>query len=541
MRTAHAHGHRDRRGVLATPIARLPFVREADEAVRSAAAERRVLSRRRRDPRRRAARRGADAIHPGYGFLSENADFAAGVSPTPGSSASARPPDVDARAWASSSRRKRIAQRGRRAGRARLPATEAIRGCSSDGASVGYPAARQGLRGRRRQGHARRARAPDELAEASRGARARRSAASATTRVFLERYVERPRHVEIQILGDTHGNVVHLVRARVLDPAPPPEDHRGGAVAVRRRRALRARWATPRSRSAGRSATSAPARSSSSSTPHGEFFFLEVNTRLQVEHPVTEASPASTSCAADPRRARASRSPFTQDDDRRSRARHRGARSTPRTRRAASSRAPARSTAFATGACRARALVDSGVEAGSVVGPTSTRCWPRSSRTRRPAPRRPPAGDGAARGCRSHGVTTNRDSLVADPALARPSPRATPPRTSSTSIPSCSTRVPTDARRRHLVTCALALLDPEPVFGQPSTSGRRVRRRVTRVAQRRGRPRVVHVRYRDGADEVVTTLARSWRREGATYWIALDTGGPVTAAQTIADDPRFER
>jgi biotin carboxyl carrier protein len=49
------------------------------------------------------------------------------------------------------------------------------------------------------------------------------------------------------------------------------------------------------------------------------------------------------------------------------------------------------------------------------------------------------------------------------------------------------------------------------------------------------------VRYRDGADDVVTTLARSWGREGPAYWIALDTDGPVTAAQTIATDPRFER
>ena len=54
-------------------------------------------------------------------------------------------------------------------------------------------------------------------------------------RVFIEKFVEQPRHIEIQVLGDAHGNVRLPQRARVLDPAPPPEGDRGGAVAVHQR------------------------------------------------------------------------------------------------------------------------------------------------------------------------------------------------------------------------------------------------------------------------------------------------------------------
>ena len=105
-------------------------------------------------------------------------------------------------------------------------------------------------------------------------------------RLYVERYVERPRHIEVQVLGDAHGNVVHLfdrecsVQRRfqkIVEEAPSPAlDEKSAGVSARSRSALRA---PP--------AIATPARSSSS-TARGDSYFLEMNTRLQVEHPVTE-------------------------------------------------------------------------------------------------------------------------------------------------------------------------------------------------------------------------------------------------------------
>ena len=81
-------------------------------------------------------------------------------------------------------------------------------------------------------------------------------------RVFIEKFIESPRHIEIQMLGDQHGNIVYLERARMLDPAPPPEGGRGSAVAVRHARRCARRWASRRRAGRARSAITAPARSS---------------------------------------------------------------------------------------------------------------------------------------------------------------------------------------------------------------------------------------------------------------------------------------
>ena len=231
----------------------------------------------------------ADAIHPGYGFLSENAAFAAAV--------------IDAGLiWVGPTPRQ-IARMGDKIAAKRWPRSTACRCCPSvelagDAPSTWrvpqardrLPAAGQGGGRRRRPGHARRARRATSSPTPSIGGRREAAAAFGDGTVFVERYLERAPHIEIQVLGDATATS-STWRARVLDPAPPPEGGRGGAVARRRRRTRATRLGDgARSLWPGPVGYATPARSSSSSTPTtATFFFLEMNTRLQVEHPVTEA------------------------------------------------------------------------------------------------------------------------------------------------------------------------------------------------------------------------------------------------------------
>lgn len=240
--------------------------READEALP-------VLSYLYSEELIRAAKAsGADAIHPGYGFLAENGDFAEAVDAA-GLVFVGPSPDA-IRAAGDKLEAKRLA---RDAGVPVVP--------TGDPDEVGYPlmvkaAAGGGGRGMRV------VRAPDELEEALESASREAEAGFRDGRVFCERYVERPRHVEIQLLADRHGAVVHLgerdcsVQRRhqkVLEESPSP--------------AL-----DPDLRTAMGDAAVAFARAvgyENAGTAEfmltgDEFYFLELNARLQVEHPVTE-------------------------------------------------------------------------------------------------------------------------------------------------------------------------------------------------------------------------------------------------------------
>jgi acetyl/propionyl-CoA carboxylase alpha subunit len=221
----------------------------------------------------RAAKRvGADAIHPGYGFLAENGDFARAVEAAGLIWVGPTPDALDAAG--DKLRSKEIAARE---GVAVVPAGEPD--------ALGFPlilkaAAGGGGRGMRV------VRAPDELAEALTAARREAKAAFGDESVFAERYVERPRHVEIQLLADAHGNVVALgerecsVQRRhqkVLEEAPSP-------VLDAELRAQMSDAAVAFARAIGyRSAGTAEFM-----LDGRDFFFLELNGRIQVEHPVTE-------------------------------------------------------------------------------------------------------------------------------------------------------------------------------------------------------------------------------------------------------------
>jgi acetyl/propionyl-CoA carboxylase alpha subunit len=221
---------------------------------------------------RAAKESGADAIHPGYGFLAENGDFARAVGAAGLNWVGPPPEALDAAGNKLES--KRIA---REAG---VPVVE---GGEPD--EVGYPlilkaAAGGGGRGMRV------VRSRNELSEALAAAQREAQAAFGDDSVFAERYVERPRHVEIQLLADAHGNVVSLgerecsVQRRhqkVLEEAPSPAldpalRGRMSDAAVAFARAIGYR-------SAGTAEFMLDGR---------EFFFLELNGRIQVEHPVTE-------------------------------------------------------------------------------------------------------------------------------------------------------------------------------------------------------------------------------------------------------------
>ena len=221
----------------------------------------------------RAAKQvGADAIHPGYGFLAENPDFAEAVEAA--ELAFVGPTAEALRLGGDKLEAKRIALEG---GVPVLPAGEP--------AEVGFPlvvkaAAGGGGRGMRV------VRAPGELDEALDSARREAKAAFGDDTVFCERYVERPRHVEIQILADEHGHVLSLGERecsiqrrhqKVLEESPSPA--LDGELRDRMSEAAVAFARAIGYRSAGTVEFMLDGR---------DFYLLELNGRIQVEHPVTE-------------------------------------------------------------------------------------------------------------------------------------------------------------------------------------------------------------------------------------------------------------
>jgi acetyl-CoA/propionyl-CoA carboxylase biotin carboxyl carrier protein len=233
-----------------------------------------------------ALRAGAEAIHPGYGFLAENGDFARAVEAA--GLAWIGPPAEAIEAMGS-----KIAARERMqaAGVPVVPGTTEPARSAADvlaaAAEVGYPVAVKASAGGGGKG-LRVARSPDEVERAFETATREGEAYFADGAVYVERYLEDPRHVEVQVLADAHGNVIHLGERdctiqrrhqKLVEETPSPavDDalrERIGAIAIDAARAVGYR-------SAG--------TIEGLLTPDGDYFFLEMNTRVQVEHTVTEA------------------------------------------------------------------------------------------------------------------------------------------------------------------------------------------------------------------------------------------------------------
>jgi 3-methylcrotonyl-CoA carboxylase alpha subunit len=261
-------------------------VREADEAVAIGPAEalRSYLS---IDAILRAAReRGADAIHPGYGFLSQNGDFALAVARA-GLVFVGPPGEVHRLMGDKQAARRRMAQAG-------VPVLPGYDGDEQDdrrlGAEaerIGWPVLLKPARGGGGKGM-RVVRRPAELEAALAASRREARAAFGSETLLVERFVERSRHVEVQVLGDAHGSVLHLGERecsiqrrhqKVVEETPSP------ALTPALRRELC---------EAGTAAARAVSYLGAGTVefllaPDGRFYFLEMNTRLQVEHPVTEA------------------------------------------------------------------------------------------------------------------------------------------------------------------------------------------------------------------------------------------------------------
>lgn len=238
-----------------------------------------------------AKRAGADAIHPGYGFLSENAEFAEAVEAA--GIVFIGPQPMAIRAMGRKDAAKALMES------AGVPIVPGYHGDDQDpdllavkASEIGFPVLIKARAGGGGKGMRRVDRA-EELPSALEAAKREAKAAFGDDAVLIEKYLLRPRHIEVQVFGDRHGNVVHLFERdcslqrrhqKVIEEAPAPgmtaEVRRAmGDAAVRAARAIDYRGAGTVEFIADVSKGLWPDR----------FFFMEMNTRLQVEHPVTEA------------------------------------------------------------------------------------------------------------------------------------------------------------------------------------------------------------------------------------------------------------
>ena len=372
-----------------------PFVKMADEAIKlsssymdgSAIIDAAIQS-------------GAEAIHPGYGFLSENAAFARKVKSNKLIWIGPSPHVI--KVMGDKLKAKELAEKS---GVATLPMTSNTK----DVKSIGYPILIKAAAGGGGKGM-RIVKKESELKDSIVSAKREALSGFGDDRIFIERYVEKSRHIEIQILGDEHGNVVHLGERecsiqrrhqKIIEESPSPRidpflREEMGQAAVKLAKKIKY--------------CSAGTVEFLFDDKTDEFWFLEVNTRLQVEHPVTEEVTGIDLVAEQIKIARGDELEFAQDDidwhghaiEARLYAEDPGNNFLPEI-----GTLHAYDTSLAT-----EVRWDSGVEEGSVIG---TDFDPMLSKVISWAPNRIDAANKLARGLeKAHmgGVVTNRQFLI---------------------------------------------------------------------------------------------------------------------------------
>jgi len=242
-----------------------------------------------------AQKSGAEAVHPGYGFLSENAEFAEACAGA--GLVFIGPPAAAIRAMGSKAAAKALMEAQG------VPVVPGYHGAEQDpgrllaeAGRIGFPVMIKASAGGGGRGM-RIVAGPGEFARALEGAKREAAGAFGDDRVLIERYLERPNHIEVQVFGDTYGNAVHLFERdcsiqrrhqKIVEEAPAPGLDPGrrtamGEAALKAARAVgyvgagTVEFIVPRDKESG------------GKKAGGLFYFMEMNTRIQVEHPVTEA------------------------------------------------------------------------------------------------------------------------------------------------------------------------------------------------------------------------------------------------------------
>ncbi|MBA3878462.1 MAG: methylcrotonoyl-CoA carboxylase [Sphingobium sp.] len=289
IRTARAMGVRTV-AVYSDADAKALHVRQADEAVHigpSPARESYLVGEK---IIAAAKTTGAEAIHPGYGFLSENADFAQSVIDAGLIWVGPKPDSIRAMGLKDAAKERMIA--------AGVPVTPGYLGedqspdvLEAEADKIGYPVLIKAVAGGGGKGM-RRVEAPADFADALSSCKREAASSFGDDRVLIEKYILSPRHIEVQVFGDTHGNVVHLFERdcslqrrhqKVIEEAPAPgmsEETREAICAAAVRAAKAVDYV-----GAGTIEFIADA---SEGLRADRIWFMEMNTRLQVEHPVTE-------------------------------------------------------------------------------------------------------------------------------------------------------------------------------------------------------------------------------------------------------------